>query len=133
MILAGCAWGVYSLLGRAAKQALASNARSFVWAVPLALALNLATSPAATASGRGILLAVISGGVTSGLGYAIWYRALRGLTATQAAVLQLSVPIIAALGAVAFLNETLTARLGVSALAVLGGLGLVISARASRR
>jgi drug/metabolite transporter (DMT)-like permease len=133
MLLAGCAWGVYSLLGRAARQALASNARSFVWAVPLALALTFATSRAATASGRGVLLAVISGGVTSGLGYAIWYRALRGLTATHAAVVQLSVPVIAALGAVAILHEALTARLAVSALAVLGGLALVISARASRR
>jgi len=133
MILAGCAWGVYSLVGRKAEQALASNARSFVWAVPLALLLNVAVLPSATISGRGLLLAVISGGVTSGVGYAIWYRALRGLTATQAAVVQLSVPVIAALGAVAILHEALTSRLAVSALAVLGGLGLAISERASRR
>ena len=99
MVLAGCAWAVYSLVGKRAQQALASNARSFVWAVPLALLLSLATRSSAKVSPRGALLAIISGGVTSGLGYAVWYRALRGLTATQAAILQLSVPVIAALWA----------------------------------
>jgi drug/metabolite transporter (DMT)-like permease len=133
MILAGCAWGVYSLVGRGATQPLAANARSFVWAVPLALLLSLATASKATIGPRGLLLAVTSGAVTSGLGYAIWYRALRGLTATQAAVVQLSVPVIAAFGAVAILHETLTARLAVAAVAVLGGVGLVISDRASPR
>ncbi len=132
MILAGVAWGVYSLVGKRAKQALASNARSFVWAVPLALVLNWAARSSGTVSARGLALAAISGGVTSGLGYAVWYRALRGLTAAQAAILQLSVPVMAALGAVGVLHETLSARLGVSALAVLGGIGLAISARAKR-
>jgi drug/metabolite transporter (DMT)-like permease len=133
MILAGIAWGVYSLAGKRVKQALASNARSFVWAVPLALLLNLSTMASATLGVREALLAVTSGGLTSGIGYAIWYRALRGLTATRAAILQLGVPIIAAFGAVAILHETLTARLVVSALAVIGGVVLVISERSSRR
>lgn len=132
MVLAGCAWGAYSLAGKASRNALASNAQSFIWAVPLALMLNVFTLSSAKVSARGLILGVVSGGVTSGLGYAIWYRALRGLTATRAAILQLSVPIMAALGAVALLHETLSARLAISGFAVLGGLGLVLSDRIRR-
>ena len=77
-----------------------------------------------------MLIALIPGGITSGLGYAIWYRALRGLTATTAAVLQLSVPVIAAGGAVALLDKTLSPRLVVAAIAVIGGVSLVLSQRA---
>ena len=80
MIVAGCAWGVYSLAGKRETNALAANARSFVWAVPLALLLNLVAASSVVVSGRGVILAAASGGITSGLGYAIWYRALRGLT-----------------------------------------------------
>jgi drug/metabolite transporter (DMT)-like permease len=85
------------------------------------------------ASQRGVVLALVSGAVTSGLGYAIWYRALPGLTVTQAAVAQLSVPVIAALGAAAFLGENIGVRLIVSGLAVLGGVAIVLSARARKR
>jgi drug/metabolite transporter (DMT)-like permease len=91
--------------------------------------LNVIVSSEARTSARGLLLALIAGGITSGLGYAIWYRALRGLTATQGAVLQLSVPVIAAGGAVALLGETLSPRLVVAAAAVLGGVSLVLSQR----
>jgi drug/metabolite transporter (DMT)-like permease len=133
MIIAGCAWGVYSLAGKSAKDALASNARSFIWALPLALLVDVAVAGSAKMSARGLTLGITSGAVTSGLGYAIWYRALRGLTATQAAILQLSVPVIAAGGAVALLHETLSPRLAVSACAVLGGLSLVLSQRARAR
>jgi drug/metabolite transporter (DMT)-like permease len=129
MIVAGCAWGVYSLAGRSATNALAANARSFVWAVPFALAVNLATFASVKVSARGFVLALASGGITSGLGYAIWYRALRGLTATQAAILQLSVPVIAAVGAVAVLHESVNPRLAISSVAVIGGVALVLSAR----
>ena len=131
MIVAGCAWGVYSLAGRSATDALAANARSFAWAVPLAVAVNVATAAVASVkvSARGLILAAISGGITSGLGYAIWYRALRGLTATQAAILQLSVPLIAAAGAVVFLHEAINPRLAISSVAVIGGVALVLSAR----
>jgi drug/metabolite transporter (DMT)-like permease len=132
MIVAGCAWGVYSLVGRKAAHALGSNARSFLWAVPLALGLIVA-SPALVLTPRGLMLGIASGGITSGLGYAIWYRALRGLTATQAAILQLAVPVIAAFGAVALLHESVSARLAISGLAVIGGIGLVLSDRATRR
>src|SRR4029079_484688 len=130
MIVAGCAWGVYSLAGKKATNALAANARSFVWAVPLAALLNLASASSAFVSARGVLLAAISGGVTSGLGYAVWYRALRGLTATQAGIVQLSVPLIAAAGAVAFLHESVSPRLAVSGVVVIGGLALVLTDRA---
>jgi drug/metabolite transporter (DMT)-like permease len=82
---------------------------------------------------RGVALAVASGAITSGVGYAIWYRALRGLTATQAAILQLAVPVIAAFGAVAILGESVSHRLVVSGAAVLGGIGLVLSERVGRR
>jgi len=129
MIVAGCAWGVYSLAGRTATNALAANARSFVWAVPLALAVNLATLASMRVSARGLILALASGGITSGLGYAIWYRALRGLTATRAAILQLSVPVIAAVGAVVVLHESVNPRLAISSVAVIGGVALVLSAR----
>lgn len=132
MIVAGCAWGVYSLVGRKAAHALGSNARSFLWSVPLALVLVVG-GPGAVVTSRGLVLGIASGGITSGLGYAIWYRALRGLTATQAAILQLAVPVIAAFGAVAILHESVSARLTVSGLAVIGGVGLALSERATRK
>jgi drug/metabolite transporter (DMT)-like permease len=129
MVVAGCAWGVYSLAGKKAGQPLAANARSFLWAAPMAALFSAATASAASASGRGLLLAVVSGGITSGLGYAIWYRALRGLTATQAAIAQLGVPVIAALAAVGLLNETVNPRLAAATAAVLGGVALALTAR----
>jgi drug/metabolite transporter (DMT)-like permease len=133
MAVAGVAWGIYSLAGRKAPDPLASNARSFLWSSPLALALLAASPEPLAASGRGIALALVSGGVTSGLGYAVWYRALPRLSVLQASVSQLSVPILAAAGAVAFLGEELDLRLGVSSAAVLGGVGLALSARARSR
>ena len=78
MVVAGCAWGVYSLAGKGATDVLEANARSFIWALPAAMFLNVIVSSSARASGRGLLIALIAGGITSGLGYAIWYRALRG-------------------------------------------------------
>jgi drug/metabolite transporter (DMT)-like permease len=133
MVVAGCAWGVYSLAGKKATNALAANARSFAGAVPLAVAVNLIAMSSVKVSGRGLVLAAISGGVTSGVGYAIWYRALRGLTATQAGILQLSVPVIAAAGAVAFLGESVSSRLAIAGAAVIGGVALVLSDRARAR
>jgi drug/metabolite transporter (DMT)-like permease len=129
MIVAGCAWGVYSLAGRRSPDALASNARNFLWTVPLALLLDALVVRSTTLSARGVVLGLVSGALTSGLGYAIWYRALRGLTATRAAILQLSVPVIAALGAIVLLDEPLTARLALAGTAVLGGLCLALTDR----
>ena len=133
MTVAGVAWAIYSLVGRASSQPLAANARSFLWAsLPAILvAFVMHTSVAATA--RGVALALVSGAVTSGLGYAVWYRALPRLSVMQAAVAQLSVPVIAAVSAAALLDERLSVRLVFAAAAVLSGVGLVLSSRVRRR
>ena len=130
MALAGVAWGVYSLRGRGSPDPLAATAINFVWSVPLAavaFAIGLVFAP--HASTRGVVLAATSGAVASGVGYSIWYTALRGLTATRAAVVQLSVPVIAGAGGVLLLGEPLGARLVVSAAAVLGGVAFVLTRR----
>ena len=92
----------------------------------MALGLNLAMLPSTRPATLGITCAVASGALTSGIGYAIWYSAIRGLTATQAATVQLSVPVIAAAGGIVFLGETLSARLLVASMAILGGVALVV-------
>lgn len=130
MAIAGISWGAYSILGKSEGDPIAANARSFLWSLPIAVIVRGVMHSSASASAAGVALAVLSGAVTSGLGYAIWYRALRGLTAMQAAVVQLGVPVIAALGAVALLGEDLSARLAISGAMVLGGLALVLSGRA---
>lgn len=131
MLAAGVAWGVYSLGARSSGEPLVANAASFACSVPLALVAQAVgswtTPPRLTATG--LALAVISGAVTSGIGYAVWYAAVRGLTAAQAAIVQLSVPPLAALGAVALLGETLGLRLIVSGAAVLGGIAVAFAAR----
>jgi drug/metabolite transporter (DMT)-like permease len=136
MAVAGVAWAVYTLVGRTRSDPLAANARSFLWSAPLAILVALAVRAAGgvhdATTVRGTTLALVSGAVTSGLGYAIWYRALPRITVTQAAVAQLSVPVIAALGAVALLGEALGLRLVGSGAAVLAGVGLVLTARARR-
>lgn len=130
MAIAGIAWGAYSIIGKGAADPIAANARSFLWSLPMALLVSAFLHQSGGTSPAGIALAITSGAVTSGLGYVIWYRALRGLTAMQAAVVQLGVPVIAALGAVALLGETLGARLAISGAMVLGGLALVLSGKA---
>jgi drug/metabolite transporter (DMT)-like permease len=132
MIVAGMAWASYSLQGKGAPEPLAANARAFLGTVPLALVLALVTVPSSVITGRGVALAALSGGVTSALGYAIWYRALRGLTATQAAIVQLSVPVIAACFAWLLLGEPLGLHLAAAGLAVLGGVALVLTAPSRR-
>lgn len=126
MVLAGVAWGGYSLAGRGAGDPVAATARAFGWSLPFALAL--AAWPGAWADVRveGIVLAVTSGALTSGLGYLVWYRAVPHLTRTSAAVVQLLVPVVAALGAVTFLGEAITLRLAFAAVLVLGGVGAVV-------
>jgi drug/metabolite transporter (DMT)-like permease len=135
MIASGACWGAYSLRGRGAGDPLLANAVHFSRAVPMALAASLASlavsSPRVSASGA--LLAVTSGALTSGLGYAIWFAALCGLSATQAAVVQLTVPPLAALGAVVFLGERPSLRFAVAGLLVLGGVGLAIGSRRPTR
>lgn len=129
MILAGVAWGVYSLLGRGATRPLEATAANFIFGVPLVLALSLATLGSLQVTAGGATLAVLSGAVTSGLGYVVWYAALRGLSAGRAATIQLSVPVIAALGGVLLLAEVLTTRLLIASVATLGGISLVLAQR----
>lgn len=127
MAFAGAAWGVYSLLGRRSGDALASTAGNFARAAPLALLASLATIAHTHMTPRGVALAVVSGALTSGIGYAVWYAALRSLSASRAAIAQLAVPVIAALGGVALLGETANERLLVAAALVLGGVALALS------
>jgi drug/metabolite transporter (DMT)-like permease len=130
MSLAGVAWGVYTLMGKGSKDPLADTSYNFLRTTPMLLILVLmALASPAEYSNTGILLAVLSGAIASGLGYTVWYTALRGLSATQAAVVQLSVPVIAAVGGVAFLEETITLRLLESAVLILGGILLVVLGR----
>lgn len=126
MIAAGAAWGVYSLRGKGAAYPTAATAGNFMRALPFAIALSAATCEHATVEFDGALYAAISGAVTSGLGYALWYAVLPSLSASVAATLQLSVPVIAALGAAALLGEHLTVRLALASLAILGGIALVV-------
>ena len=129
MIAAGVAWGAYSLRGRGASRPLVATASNFARAVPLALALSLADMGSVHVSPRGALLAVASGTLSSGLGYGLWYAALSGLTATRAAVVQLSVPVLVAGGGVALLGEALTPRLVVCGVIILGGVALAVLGR----
>jgi drug/metabolite transporter (DMT)-like permease len=129
MVVAGVSWGVYSLAGKGAVDPIATNARNFVLALPLGLVLALLSAVGGDVhtSVRGLVLAALAGGLTSGVGYAIWYRALRGLGATQAAIVQLSVPVIAGIGAVVLMGETASPRLLIGAIAVLGGTALALT------
>ena len=132
MAAAGIAWGIYSLRGRGAGDPLSATAGNFLLAVPLALLSSLLFLPRLHVTPLGALYALTSGAVTSGLGYVIWYAALKGLTATRAAIVQLSVPVIAAFGGVLVLYEAVTPRLLVSSCAVLGGVALAILGRQRR-
>jgi len=125
---AGIAWGAYSLLGRRVGSPIEATADNFLRTVPFVLAAALLQWPSLSVSSMGLLWAALSGTITSGLGYVIWYAALTRLTATRAAIVQLSVPVIAALGGVAFLSEKITWRLLISSVAILGGIGLSVSA-----
>ena len=129
MAAAGVAWAVYSLRGRSAQDATAVTAGNFLRAAPLALALSLLLWPQARWDAAGAALAVASGALASGLGYAVWYTALRGLSATRAAVVQLAVPALAAGGGALLLGEPLSTPLLLAASAVLGGVALVIRGR----
>jgi drug/metabolite transporter (DMT)-like permease len=133
MTTAGVAWGVYSLRGRGASDPLAETAGNFVRAVPLAIVVSVATVSYVAWNTTGTLLAVLSGALASGVGYAVWYAALTGLTAAQAASVQLAVPVIAAAGGVIFLLEPVTTRLIFSAALILGGVGLALARREPRR
>jgi drug/metabolite transporter (DMT)-like permease len=126
MVCAGAAWGVYSLRGKGASDPLAVTAGNFAWAVIPALLTGLTTLPHPHYATAGILYALLSGALASGVGYAVWYTALGGLSATEAATVQLSVPVIAAAAGVLLLGEQLSARLVVCALVILSGIALAL-------
>lgn len=131
MMVAGASWGIYSLRGRGSADPLGTTAGNFVRTLPMVAVLvvvALALQPA-HATARGLALAATSGGITSGMGYALWYRVLRRLTGVQAASVQLTVPVIAAAGGVALMGERLTVRLVVAAALILGGIALTILER----
>ena len=126
MLTAGVAWGVYSLRGKGAGDPMMVTAGNFARAVPLAAVLSLLMHEGASVDSAGFWYAVLSGAAASGAGYAIWYSALPALKVTTAATVQLSVPVLTALGGIAFLGESLTLRLVLASMAILGGIGLVI-------
>jgi drug/metabolite transporter (DMT)-like permease len=134
MLAAGVAWGVYSLRGRGSGNPLRVTAGNFLRALPFAAAVSVATLGRASLDGAGLLYAILSGAVASGIGYAMWYTALPALKATTAATVQLSVPVIASLGGIVLLGEALTLRHVLASAAILGGIALVVGvARAPHR
>lgn len=133
MALAGAAWGAYSLFGRSANSKAHEpafvTAGNFVRAAPMGLLLLAPFAGALHLEASGVILAIASGALTSGLGYVIWYAALKGLSASEAAIVQLTVPVIAAAGGILFIHEDLTLRFVVAAIAILGGVAIVLSAK----
>jgi drug/metabolite transporter (DMT)-like permease len=129
MIFAGISWGFYSLRGRGAGDPTRVTAGNFLRAVPMAILVSVAMMSHASIDGAGVIYAIASGAITSGVGYAIWYTALPALKATIAATVQLSVPVIAALGGVLLLGESLTLRLVACSAAILGGIAIVVTRR----
>ena len=126
MLGAGVGWGIYSLRAKGASDPTLVTAGNFMRAVPLVAGLGIAMLPSAALDASGILYAMASGALTSGLGYAIWYTALRGLKGSSAATVQLSVPVLAAIGGIVFLGEPATLRLVLTSTLILGGIALVI-------
>jgi len=130
MVIAGISWGFYTLRGRGSQNPLAATAGNFVYAVPMVLIILVISLKNVSISSNGIFYAVLSGALASGVGYVIWYAALHGLTTTRAATVQLSVPVIAALGGVMFLSEHVSTRLLIAGILILGGIALALSSRA---
>jgi drug/metabolite transporter (DMT)-like permease len=126
MLGAGIAWGIYSLRGKGAGDPLKVTAENFVRAAPMAVVLSGVLMGGASWDPEGVGYALLSGALTSGVGYAIWYSALPFLKSTTAATVQLSVPVIAAAGGVFFLHESLTLRLFAASIAILGGIAMVV-------
>jgi drug/metabolite transporter (DMT)-like permease len=129
MLGAGLAWGVYSLFGKGVDNPSLITGGNFLRTIPFAIALSLIARAGISLDSAGIGYAVCSGALTSAVGYTIWYAALPGLKAVQAATVQLSVPLLTAVGAIVFLHEPMTTRLGLSSVAILGGIALVNTQR----
>jgi drug/metabolite transporter (DMT)-like permease len=126
MAIAGVAWGIYSLRGRGAGDPLRLTADNFALSVPMTLVASAIFISSLDITSQGVLLAVTSGAITSGLGYVVWYAVLPKLGATRAAVVQLSGPVLTAFGGVLLLSEMITARLVIATVAILGGIALAL-------
>lgn len=126
MVIAGIAWGVYSLRGRGGGDPTRVTAGNFLRAAPLAVLLALLAAPGVSCDTAGVSYAIASGALTSGLGYALWYAALPALKSTSAAVIQLSVPVLATLGGAMFLAEPVSLRIVLASATILGGIALVV-------
>ncbi len=133
MASAGIAWGFYTLRGRRSDDPLADTAGNFLRSVPMALAAAVPFIASLQASPRGAILAILSGTIASGIGYSVWYAALKYHTPTRAAILQLSVPVIAAIGGIVLLAETASLRLLIASGLVLGGIALTLAQRGKAR
>ena len=129
MTIAGVGWGFYSLFGRTASDPMRATASNFIYAVPLALIVSALLWRDFSITPTGLGLAIASGALASGLGYFVWYLALRNLAAMQAATVQLSVPVIAAIGGVLLISEPVTVRLVAASIATLGGIAIVLTRR----
>lgn len=129
MSLSGIGWGIYSLRGKNSKHPLVDTAYNFLRSLPFLILLLYFLAQESNYSTKGILLALLSGIVTSGIGYTIWYTALKGLNSIQASIVQLLVPVLAAMGGVIFIGELISLRLMASSLMILGGILLLIIKR----
>lgn len=129
MLIAGVSWGGYTLCGNGSTTPLLDTTGNFIKTLPMAAIMLLIFIEEIALSNTGIVLAIVSGAVTSGLGYAIWYAALREITITQAAIFQLMVPIITTVAGIMFANESITTGFIVSALLILGGIFIFVRAK----
>jgi drug/metabolite transporter (DMT)-like permease len=132
MAVSGAAWGIFTLSARSSDDPEETNAINLLGCLVPAVLVNVAWAGAAHATAQGVALAVASGALATGLGYIVWYLALRDLSATQAATVQLSMPAVVALGGVVFLAEPLSPRLLVASAAMLGGIAVVLTAPRGR-
>jgi len=129
MSISGIAWGVYSVRGKGVAAPVLSTTANFVRAAPMAAIASALAFSLVHAETKGVILALVSGTLTSGLGYVLWYKALRGLTTTRASIVQLLVPVLAAFGGVVFLAEQVSARLAIASALILGGVAMAVLTR----
>jgi len=130
MVAAGIAWGFYTLRGKGSGDPLADTGGNFLRSVPMVLIVGLPFIPSIQLSTHGAILAVLSGSIASGVGYSVWYAALKHHTPTRAGILQLSVPVIAASGGILLLSEIASTRLLIAAVLIIGGIALALLRRA---
>ncbi|MDQ6977410.1 MAG: DMT family transporter [Ghiorsea sp.] len=129
MSISGVAWGLYTLMGKSSNQPLADTTSNFIRSIPMVILLMLFSFEYTNLNAQGLLYAVLSGAIASGVGYTIWYMALEKLQTIHAAVVQLLVPVLAALGGVMLLNETITMQFIIASIIILTGVLLVVLQR----